>query len=232
MSSENLDEDAQAERKNLHVHYSAKDYDQYTERFVEIYDEGMIERLLELRQEGRAAAGVLLDVGTGTARLLIKMAALPELKDLHMVGVDYFQDMIDEGKKAVALENLEQRIELLQADAHHLPFPDNFADYVISRSTIHHWADPAQAFKEIYRVLKIGGVAIIHDVRRDPAPEVLAKFNELRRQAGVEPCRLEEKYTAAEVEKFLEKSGLQSYASIKVPQRGPGALGFEVKITK
>lgn len=231
MSSEKSDEARQAERKNLHVHYSAADYDQYTERFVEVYDDAMIKRLVK-EQRSRRAGGVLLDVGTGTAQLLIKLAAVSELKDVRLIGVDYFQDMVDEAERAVALNNLQHRIEVLHGDAHDLPYPDDFADYVISRSTIHHWANPAQALREIHRVLKPGGIAIIHDVRRDPAPDVLEQFNELRRQAGVEPCRLEEKYTAAEVEAFLERAGLQSFFSINAPRSGPGALGFEVNITK
>lgn len=229
MSSDETGERTPRERENLHVHYSAESYDKYTEGFVQVYDEGMVKRLL---QEGADRGGVLLDVGTGTARLLIKMAAVPAFAGLRLVGIDYYQDMVDEAMKAVALEQLEGRVEVLQADAHHLPFPDGFADFVISRSTIHHWADPVQALKEVYRVLKPGGVALIHDVRRDPAPEVLAQFNEQRRLAGVEPARLEEKYTAAEVEAFLEEAGLQQHATVEAATRGPGALGFEVRITK
>ncbi len=231
MNSDEMQESPHAERKNLHVHYSAQDYDQYTERFVEVYDDAMIKRLIDERQR-RAAGGVLLDVGTGTAQLLIKIAAVSELKDVRLIGVDYFQDMVTEAERAVAENNLQQRIEVRQADAHELPYSDNFADYIISRSTIHHWANPVQALKEIHRVLKPGGIGIIHDVRRDPAPDVLEGFNELRRQAGIEPCRLEEKYTAAEVQDFLERAGLQSYGNIKAAKSGPGALGFEVNLTK
>lgn len=217
------------ERENLHVHYSAESYDKYTEGFVQVYDDGMVKRLL---QEGGARGGVLLDVGTGTARLLIKMAAVPALEGLRLVGIDYYQDMVDEAVKAVAQAGLGGRVEVLQADAHQLPFPDAFADFVISRSTIHHWADPARALREIHRVLKPGGVALIHDVRRDPDPEVLAQFNEQRRLAGVEPCRLEEKYTAAEVEAFLAEAGIEGDSTVEAATRGPGALGFEVRIAK
>lgn len=231
MKPERPDEGEQPHRENLHVHYSASDYDRYTDKFVEVYDASMIKRLIE-ESRGRAAGGVLLDVGTGTARLLVKIAAVAELKGLRLVGIDYFEDMIAAARQTVEGHGLGQAIELLRADAHDLPFPEGFADYVISRSTIHHWSEPARALREIHRVLKPGGVAIIHDVRRDPNPEVLERFNELRRQAGVEPARLEEKYTAAEVEGFLETAGLQNSATVVAPNTGPGALGFEVRITK
>jgi ubiquinone/menaquinone biosynthesis C-methylase UbiE len=191
----------------------------------------MIKRIRE-EIRGPEASGVLLDVGTGTARLLIKIAAVPELKPLRLIGVDYYDDMLSEARRALRQNSLEGVIELHLADVHILPFPDAFADYVISRSTIHHWADPVRAFSEIARVLKPEGVAIIHDMRRDPAPEALSKFNELRRQAGVEPVRLEEKYTAAEVTEFLKAAGLQDRSSVRAAESGPGALGFEVKIIK
>ena len=229
MSHDGPDVRRPRERENLHVHYSAESYDKYTDAFVQVYDEGMIKRLL---QEGAERGGVLLDVGTGTARLLIKMATVPAFDGLRLVGIDYYQDMVDEARKAVALEGLEGRGEVSQADAHQLPFAGDFADFVISRSTIHHWADPARAFREIHRFLKPGGVALIHDVRRDPAPDVLAQFNEQRRLAGVEPARLEEKYTAAEVEALLAEAGLQRDATVEAAKRGPGALGFEVRINK
>jgi len=64
-------------RQNLPVHYSAADYDRYTTDAVSTYDDGIIRRL---RQEYRLKGGgpkILLDIGTGTARLLIKIAAEP-----------------------------------------------------------------------------------------------------------------------------------------------------------
>src|ERR1044071_8396529 len=231
MNDEGPDEGEQTQRENLHVHYSAGDYDRYTEKFVEAYDDSMIKRLVQ-ESRGGGAEGVLVDVGTGTARLLVKIAAVPELKGLRLVGIDYFEDMIAAAREAVEAGGLGQTIELLQADAHDLPFPDGYADYVISRSTIHHWSDPPRALREVHRVLRPGGVAIIHDVRRDPNPEALERFNELRRQAGVEPARLDEKYTPAEVENFLETAGLAGCSVVTAPSSGPGGLGFEVTITK
>ncbi|MDL1969507.1 MAG: class I SAM-dependent methyltransferase [Candidatus Desulfofervidaceae bacterium] len=46
-------------------------------------------------------------------------------------------------------------------DAHELPFESEFADFVISRGSYHCWEDKVQVFKEIYRVLKKGGTALV-----------------------------------------------------------------------
>ncbi|MBW4572071.1 MAG: class I SAM-dependent methyltransferase [Tolypothrix carrinoi HA7290-LM1] len=219
-------------RDNLPVKYSAESYDHYTKSFVSIYDDFILERLLEEYHQQGGGLKTLVDVGTGTAQVLIKVAANPELQALSLIGTDCFEDMIDKAREVVKQNDLENRIEITNADVHDMPFPDNYADLVISRSTIHHWANPVRAFQEIYRILKPSGVAIIHDIRRNPAPEVLAEFNRLREQAGIVPSNLEEKYTPQEVEDMLKVAGLTEYATITAPESGLGSLGFELRISK
>jgi len=41
-----------------------------------------------------------------------------------------------------------------------IPYPDNFFDVVFSKSVIEHFYDPERLIKEMYRVLKPGGLAI------------------------------------------------------------------------
>ncbi|MGQ0634764.1 MAG: class I SAM-dependent methyltransferase [Planctomycetaceae bacterium] len=219
-------------RANLHVHYSAAKYDEYTATSVAAYDQGMIRRIrLEdsfLRREPRT----LIDIGTGTAQLLVKIAALPELAHYQLIGTDYFEDMVEQARDTIARGELGHRIRIEQCDVHDLPYSTDSADLVISRSTIHHWADPARAFREIYRILKPGGVAIIHEPRRDPHPAALEEFNRLRQEMGVEPARMDEKYTPGEAREFLEAAGLRNQYLIAAPRRGPSSLGFEVRISK
>jgi ubiquinone/menaquinone biosynthesis C-methylase UbiE len=49
----------------------------------------------------------------------------------------------------------------MYADAHFLPFRDNYADIIVSRGSYHFWEDKVRAFSEIYRVLKPGAAAYI-----------------------------------------------------------------------
>ena len=51
---------------------------------------------------------------------------------------------------------------LATADA--LPFPDATFDIAISRFSIHHWPDPARAFREVARVLRPGGRIVLVDL--------------------------------------------------------------------
>lgn len=102
--------------------------------------------------------GTALDVGCGGAQTLIHLA---RLTDLECTGLD-----IDPARLAVAAENARaagvgDRFRFVAADAHALPLPDAYADLVISRGSIPFWRDRALAMREIYRVLKPGGVAFV-----------------------------------------------------------------------
>jgi ubiquinone/menaquinone biosynthesis C-methylase UbiE len=218
-------------RSDTHVRYSARQYDDYTSRFVKPYDELMAARIVE-ESSRRPGSERLLDVGTGTAQFLIYLAQFEPLAGLSLVGSDLFSDMIERGRASVAEAKLDARIELVQADAHEMPFPDQFADIIISRSTLHHWRSPALALQEIYRILKPGGVAIIMDVRRDADAEAVAEFNRLRALSGLGPSQLDEKFTADEVRAFAADAGLAHCSRVYAPKRGMGALGLSLEIEK
>ena len=219
------------EKHEAHVRYSAEEYDRYTADFVKPFDDMLASRVVE-EAIPRLPGALLLDIGTGTARFLVRLLAIPELTGLRLVGTDLFEDMVDQARRTIAAASASDRIEMIVADVHAMNLPDAHADIVLSRSTLHHWSNPPKALGEIYRVLKPGGIAILHDVRRDATPEALAEFNRLRALAGIGPSFLEEKFTAAEVREFLREAGLAEYASVRAPEKGLRGLGMAVEITK
>ncbi len=209
-------------RTNMPVHYSVDKYDEYTRHSVDVHDDRTIRRLRhEYRVLGRSPC-TLIDVGTGTAQLLVKLAAHNDMKWKKIVGTDVFDDMVAKARETISDNNLGDRVAIDRADVHQMPYADESADFIISRSTIHHWADPVKAFQEIYRLLTPGGVAIIHEPRRDPHPKALAAFNAARAAVGVEPARMDEKFTPTEVKGFLRKAGLEKQSIVAAPWRGPG----------
>jgi len=108
--------------------------------------------LREVRREVLAAAeGRVLDVGTGTgANLPLFPAAVEELvlaePDEHM-------------QRALAkrVRELGSRVELVQAPAERLPFPDASFDCVTCTMVMCTMPDPAAALEEVSRVLKPDG---------------------------------------------------------------------------
>jgi ubiquinone/menaquinone biosynthesis C-methylase UbiE len=218
-----------SQRDNIPVHYSAEAYDRFTEGFLGRFDRLLADRLL---QEFRANPGGqwLLDAGCGTSRFLLRIASIAELKGLRFIGLDYYADMIQFSRANIERENVLDQIALVQGDVHRLPLSDGAVDFAISRSTLHHWADPAAALVEIRRVLAPGGVGLIHEIRRDPDPAALAAFNRFRSAAGVEPSRLDEKYTLRQIHEFVARAGLGDEAVVFAPSRGYSSLGCEIRI--
>jgi len=220
-------------RANLHVHYSAGLYDKYSERYLALYDQLLLRRMKEeFDPVAQSLSRVILDVGTGTGRFLNRIRGNRQYDEFTVVGLDYFGDMIEIAEANFRHLSSSTRPHFLVGDAHALPFHDESVGLIISRSTIHHWADPVAALREMYRVLCLGGIALIHDVRRDPPPSALKEFNRQRALAGVEPCRLEEKYTPAELEHFVRQADLLEQGDITVRANGLASLGMELLITK
>jgi len=73
-----------------------------------------------------------------------------------------------------AVELAQRRFELFDlpgifrtADAEHLDFADNSFDIVYSHGVLHHTPDTSAAIKEVHRVLKPGGRAVVMLYHRD-----------------------------------------------------------------
>lgn len=80
-------------------------------------------------------------------------------------GVDLTQAAIDLAQRRFELFNLPGSFRV--ADAENLDFPDNEFDLVYSHGVLHHTPDTARAVKEIHRVLRPGGRAIVMLYHRD-----------------------------------------------------------------
>lgn len=214
-----------------HVRYTASEYDRFTESFVRPYDDMLVDWVR--REVGERQPNLtLVDVGAGTAQVLIRFAQMPELSECTLIGTDVFEDMIEQARHAVSTASLTTRIQLLQDDIHSSRLASQYADLLLSRSTLHHWRNPAMGLREIFRILRPGGRAMIIDVRRDAPVEAVAYFNDLRAQAGLEPSVLEEKFTISEVQEFVEAAGIGSYTRVKAEREGRFALGLAVIIDR
>jgi ubiquinone/menaquinone biosynthesis C-methylase UbiE len=114
----------------------------------------------------------VLDVGCGHGLMLI--GAAKRLRDGKATGIDLWQkeDQAGNSRQAtllnVRLENVADRVELVDGDARKLPFSENAFDVVVSSWALHNIYDRAgrdAAVREIVRVLKPGGRVLIIDIR-------------------------------------------------------------------
>lgn len=112
----------------------------------------------------------VLDVGTGRGLLLI--GAARRLTSGTGTGIDGWSTKDLSGNSLartqtnVEAEGVKEKVTLKSEDARKLSFPDASFDVVLSNLCIHNIPDTegrAQACREIARVLKPGGTALISD---------------------------------------------------------------------
>jgi len=112
----------------------------------------------------------VLEIGFGNGRAVPDVLALA--KDGHYAGIDISPTMVDEAKRFNASFVTLGRAEFHCAEAERIPFPDATFDRAFSIGVIHFWPDPIIALRELRRVLRPGGFAILGAL----APPATADF--------------------------------------------------------
>jgi len=103
----------------------------------------------------------VLDVCSGTHDIALRLLATDPTLEIH--AVDGSSHMTAEGQRRARERNLMIRAHV--CDAHTLPFADNSFDAVTLQFASRH-LKIIGAFKEIYRVLKPGGIFCHNDMLR------------------------------------------------------------------
>jgi SAM-dependent methyltransferase len=88
----------------------------------------------------------------------------------RVIGVDMTDEMLAKSRATAAALDLPQ-VKFRQGLAEKLPVEDGWADVVISNGVINLCADKRAVFREIYRVLRRGGVLQFADIANgQPVP--------------------------------------------------------------
>lgn len=159
---------------------------------------------------GPATLGALLDVGTGTGRMLELLAGRAE----RAVGIDASAAML-----AVARANLDRagirNVRLKQDDIYVLSEPRNTFDTAIIHQVLHYLDDPARAVAEVAKTLAPGGRLVIVDF----APHALEtlRTEAQHRRLGI---------GRAEMSEWLRAAGLEARQVVDLAARN-----FELTVT-
>ena len=100
--------------------------------------------------------GLCLDLGSGPGLLSV---ALAEKSDLTVIALDADPAMARIAQETAA--GRTDRVAPVIGDVHRMPVRDDTASLIVSRGSIFFWEDRVQAFREIERVLRPGGVAFV-----------------------------------------------------------------------
>jgi ubiquinone/menaquinone biosynthesis C-methylase UbiE len=125
------------------------------------------------KTSGGAALRVL-DVGTGTARIPIRLCTLAP--NAAVEGVDLSEAMLAIARTNVDRAKLDGRVTLRLADAKNLGGQERAFDAVICNTIVHHIPEPGAALAEMWRVTAPGGVLFVRDLVR---PESKERLDEL-----------------------------------------------------
>lgn len=147
--------------------------------------------------------GALLDIGTGTGRILELLGPKVE----RGLGVDSSREML-----AVARTNLDKaglrHCSVRLADMYTLPIPDRSVDHVVIHQVLHYSERPDQATAEAARTLAPGGRLAIVDF----APHDLEELRQdhAHRRLG---------FSDAEIQGWLKAAGLAPEPPVHLPGR-------------
>ncbi|MCK9581434.1 MAG: class I SAM-dependent methyltransferase [Methanoregula sp.] len=187
----------------------ARQYDEYARTiFARVYPV-IADQILE---RTGIIDGSCLEVGSGPALLGIALALL---SDLRVTALDSSPKM-----QAIAYKNIQERcVEKLvipvTGDVHAIPAADDMFCLVVSRGSYHSWDDLPSAFREIYRVLRPGGMAYVGGGYGSARlrDEVYANRKEhaiLDFPGYALPMRFH-KFTVGEIQAALDTAGIRDY---------------------
>ena len=112
----------------------------------------------QLTEDYGVLEGIGVDVGCGTAVFAVELC---RHSNLTIHALEKEKAIYEIACSNIKKEGLTDRIIPVLGDANDLPFESEFADFIISRGSYHCWEDKARVFKEIYRVLKKGGIGFV-----------------------------------------------------------------------
>jgi demethylmenaquinone methyltransferase/2-methoxy-6-polyprenyl-1,4-benzoquinol methylase len=109
-----------------------------------------------------ADGGHVLDVATGTGLVAAELLR----RGFRVTGLDQSAEML-----AVARDRLGSHVELVEASAESMPFPDESFDHLTFTYLLRYVQDPGATLAELTRVVRSGGavVSLEFGVPRGPA---------------------------------------------------------------
>ncbi len=118
---------------------------------------------------------IALDVGVGTGDLSFDLLAASDPTS-RVTGIDLSDGMLDRVRRRAARSPLAPRFDARHADAQALPFADASFDRVVAGFAVRNFGDLDAGLREMRRVLRPGGRAVILELSTPPATVVRRSF--------------------------------------------------------
>jgi SAM-dependent methyltransferase len=173
---------------------------------------------------GQGGGRVWVDLGTGPGGLGV--ALLNQLPDGTMVLLDPNADALRRALDAARQRNFMSRAVAVVGSAESIPLPDESVDVVVSRGSFYFWKDRAQGLREVRRILRPSGRAMIGGGLGSGYPQwARQEFIRRRRESAKSPEEAREFAEARSPETFRRlaiEAGLPCFEVV-----GEGGLGAD-----
>ncbi|MFH0910275.1 MAG: class I SAM-dependent methyltransferase [Planctomycetota bacterium] len=108
---------------------------------------------------GSRGGRVWLDLGSGAGGL--GLALLKELPEAAMVLMDPDGEVLRRALDSARERGFSGQVVAVVGSAESIPLPDGSVDAVVSRGSFYFWKGRAQGLREVWRILRPGGRAMI-----------------------------------------------------------------------
>ena len=159
-----------------------------------------------------SGAGRLLDIGTGTGRVLELLA--PRVS--QGIGVDASKAMLALARSRLARTGLSH-CSVRLADMYRLPLAEASFDLAVMQMVLHYAEDPPGVLAEVARVLRPGGRLIVIDLANHDRNDLVTRL--AHRWPG---------FTDAAMHALLDDAGMQQGKSLPIDIASPPPLTVRI----
>ena len=154
-----------------------------------------------IRLAGQGDLGRVLDIGTGTARVLEMLGPQAEMG----LGIDASAQMLKLARSRLGQAGLAH-CTVRQADMYRLPLPDGDFDCTVLQMVLHHAEDPAAVLQEAARVTRSGARIIVVDLLAHAPHELSERL--AHRHRG---------FQETQMRRMLQAAGLSVHGTVTIP---------------
>ena len=172
------------------------------------------ELVIRTKGEAYGRTDVVLDIGTGMGNLAAALSG--RFPGRPVLALDLSPAIIGE---AIARGGLPDVVRPVAGDATMLPFRDGSVAVIASYGVVHHVPDKVRLFKEVYRALAPGGLALVIDLNRTAdrgvVDLIVAHLSGAAAGAFIES--MEEAIAPREAEEIIRKAGVPGFTVTTSP---------------
>jgi ubiquinone/menaquinone biosynthesis C-methylase UbiE len=176
------------------------------------------------------AGSRVLEVAPGPGYFSIELA---KLGSYAITGLDLSDTMVKLARQKAAEAGVNA--SFLQGSASKMPLQSGSFDFLLCRAAFKNFAEPVQALREMWRVLRPGGRGLIIDLKGNASPKELSAgvdamgltgMNRIVTKLVFRTFLLRSAYTREQFEAMLAQT---EFSRVEIAENG---IGLEISLTR